>query len=103
LALPSSAIRPFSTYEGAAAAVLHGDVDAYASVAQAHRGYLQQHPDLPLAVVSVPAEEKSAEVGAYAFAPSNAALAKAIDRALAPLLGTPEHRALLTQFGLPTS
>ena len=101
LDVPPERIRTFADYETAAQAVLSGEADAYASVALAHRGYLQQRADLALAVVDVPLQEKPAEVGAFAFARSNAALAAAVDEELARVLGTPEHRAILDAFGLP--
>lgn len=100
LGVPAGAVRQFASYAEAAAAVLDGRVDAYASVAQAHRGWLQQNPGLALAVVDVPAREKPAEVGAFAFARSNADLARRVDDELAHVLGTPEHRALLASFAL---
>jgi polar amino acid transport system substrate-binding protein len=51
-------ITVFETYIDAAQAVRDGQVSAYASVARAHDGYLQQNDDLDLASVLVPASEK---------------------------------------------
>lgn len=97
--VPDARIKRFDTYEDAAGAVLSGTVDAYASVARAHRGYLEQHPDLPLAVADVPSEEKPPEYGAFAFAKADASLREAVDGVLKTYLGSPEHRLRMREFG----
>jgi polar amino acid transport system substrate-binding protein len=102
LGVPKNRIRAFATYAEAAAAVAAGTIDAYASVAMAHRGYLERHSAHRLAVVEVPASEKAAEPGAYAFAKGQARLRDAVDEALAGFLGSVEHKALMARFGFPT-
>ncbi len=97
--VPDARITRFDTYEDAARAVLSGAVDAYASVARAHRGYLERHPDLALAVADVPSEEKPPEYGAFAFAKSDNALKDAVDGVLETYLGSPAHRTLVKEFG----
>jgi polar amino acid transport system substrate-binding protein len=92
-------IRLFETQDEAAEAVANGHVDAYASVAAAHRGYLVNRPDAPLAVVDVPIEEAPTACGAFAFGKDSQGLRDAIDEALGSYLGSPEHRALMSRYG----
>ncbi len=92
-------IRAFDTYVEAAAAVAAGTIDAYASVAMAHRGYLERNSACRLALVQVPASEKMAEPGAFAFAKGRSPLRAAVDDALARFLGSVDHRALMARFG----
>jgi len=100
LGVAASQIQIFGTYAEAAAAVAAGTIDAQASVAMAHRGYLAQNPALALTAVEVPVGEKPAEQGAFAFAKSQAALRDAVDSVLAGFLGTADHRSLVARFGL---
>ena len=99
LGVAASQIQIFGTYAEAAAAVAAGTIDAQASVAMAHRGYLAQNPALALIMVEVPAGEKPAEQGAFAFAKSQAALRDAVDSVLAVFLASADHHALLARFG----
>ncbi len=99
LEVPNERIHVFSTYAEAAAAVMAQTIDVYASVAMAHRGYLEQYPALQLKVVDVPVSEKSAEQGAFAFAKTQAELRGKVDDALTSFLGSPDHRALMVRFG----
>jgi polar amino acid transport system substrate-binding protein len=99
LGVPADRIRLFRTQDEAASAVASGQVDAYASVAAAHRGYLVNRPDAPLAVVDVPVAEQPVAYGAFAFAKESRDLRDAIDGALASYLGSPEHRALMSRYG----
>jgi polar amino acid transport system substrate-binding protein len=103
LGIDQKQIAAFATYSEAAAAVAQGAIDAYASVAAAHRGYLALNPDLPLAVVEIPAREKPSEQGAFAFAKSQGRLRSAVDAALSRFLGSPEHVSLMARFGLSTT
>jgi polar amino acid transport system substrate-binding protein len=100
--VPAARIREYASQDEAAKAVAAGAVDAYASVAMAHRGYLQHHRNTGLAVIeaSDPADAAAdPPVGAFAFAKSNAGLARAVDEALASYLGSPAHRAMMTGYG----
>ena len=99
LGVPGARIVEFHTQNEAADAVAGGAADAYASVAMAHRGYLASHASAPLTVVDVPLSEQPPAFGAFGFAQSNAGLAEAIDRALAPYLGSETHRQLMTRYG----
>jgi polar amino acid transport system substrate-binding protein len=89
----------FKTYEEAAAAVSSHHADAFASVAMAHRGYLDGTGQPGLAVVDVPAREKQAERGAFAFRLNDDDLPPRVDSVLAGYLGSPKHVALMTRFG----
>lgn len=99
LGVPEARIRVFANYPEAAAAVAGGAVDAYASVAMAHAGYLAEHPASALSVVDVPASEKAAAPGAFAVETSETAFRDAVDTVLADFLGSPEHRGLMARFG----
>jgi polar amino acid transport system substrate-binding protein len=98
--VPAARIREYASQDEAANAVAAGAVDAYASVAMAHRGYLQHHRNTSLAVIEA-GDPAAADppVGAFAFAKSNAGLARAVDNALASYLGSPDHRALMATYG----
>jgi len=97
--IPPGRIRIFATQAEAAEAVAAGVVRAYASVAMAHRGYLARHPDAPLAVVDVPADEMQPAAGAFALAKDNVALRQRVDTCLGDLLGSSWHRAMMTEHG----
>lgn len=100
LGMPEARIEIFATYAAAAAAVATGQVAAYASVALAHAGHLALNPAPDLAVVPVPAAEKLAEQGGFAFASSAEPLQRAVDAALGDFLGSPDCRALASRFGM---
>jgi polar amino acid transport system substrate-binding protein len=99
LGVPEARIRIFANYPEAAAAVAAGEVDAYASVAMAHTGYLAEYPTPALSVVDVPASEKPAAAGAFAVEKSETEFRDAIDTVLAAFLGSLGHRALMARFG----
>ena len=99
LGVPRDNIRVFDAYAEAAEAVAACAVDAFASVAMAHRGHIAREGALELAVAEVPASEKTAEPGAFAFARSQAGLRGALDDALDRFLGSADHRALMARFG----
>ena len=99
LGVPDDRITLFNTYEAAADAVRTGTIDAYASVALAHRGYLALNPDPHLTVVSVPEAEKQPETGGFAYAKGNIDLRATVDAARGVFFNTPDHRALAARFG----
>lgn len=92
-------ISIFETQAEAAGAVLSGAADAYASVAMAHRGYLERNRGAALEVIDVPSEEKPPALGAFALSKSDAELRRRVDEALADVLGTPWHRAMMRRYG----
>lgn len=100
LGVPEARIEIFATYDAAAEAVAAGRVAAYASVSLAHAGHLALNPAPDLAVVTVPAAEKPAEQGGFAFASSAEPLQRSVDAALEDFLGSPDHRALAARFGM---
>lgn len=93
---PDKVLR-VATQEEAVQAVSDGRADAYASVAMAHRGYLARQPDPSLAVVI--ASDGAPASGAFAFGKSSAALRRRFDDALARLLGSDWHRAMMARHG----
>jgi polar amino acid transport system substrate-binding protein len=99
--VPDSRIRIFGTYEEAARAVSSGLVDASASVAMAHRGYLARTQRSDLAIVEVPSRARAAEQGAFAFSLENGELRDRVDAVLDSYLGSPAHAALMARFGFP--
>ncbi len=92
-------IRLFDTYEQAANAVLGGQVDAYASVARAHFGYLAQHGISELEIVAVPFDEKEPAFGCFAFSKSDDEFRASINEALVAYLGSDHHRSMMATFG----
>lgn len=97
--VPEDRVMIFETYTEACHAVRDGTADAYASVARAHTGFLEQHPELDLEVVVVPAGEKQPAFGSFAFSKQDDQLRQQVDAVLADYLGSPEHRAMMAGFG----
>lgn len=99
LGVPDTRVLVFDTYQDAAQAVLTGKADAYASVARAHLGWMDRHPDAPASVIVVPVTEKAPATGAFAFALADQDLRAAVDSVLAAYLGTADHRRMMSSFG----
>ncbi len=97
--VPEDRIMIFETYTEACHAVRDGKADAYASVARAHTGFLEQHPELDLDVIAVPVSEKQPAFGSFAFSRQDDELRQQVDGALADYLGSPDHRAMMAGFG----
>ncbi len=97
--VPDSRIKLFETYTEAATAVSIGTVDAYASVAQAHKGYLQHNDTLTLDIVVVPSQEKAPAFGCFAFNKADNELRESIDDELSRYLGSAHHRSMMRGFG----
>ncbi len=97
--VPEDRVMIFETYTEACHAVRDGKADAYASVARAHTGFLEQHPELDLEVVMVPASEKQPAFGSFAFSKQDDELRQQVDAVLADYLGSPDHRAMMAGFG----
>lgn len=92
-------IMIFETYGEAAQAVMDGAADAYASVARAHIGFIEQNPDWGLESLPVPADEKAPEYGCFGFALGNEDLKLRVNGVLERFLGSPEHRTMMHWFG----
>lgn len=99
LGVGSDRITVFETYIEAAQAVRDGQVSAYASVARAHDGYLQQDDDLDLTSVLVPTSEKPPEFGCFGFASTNIGLRNRVDGMLSAFIGGGLHRQMMQEFG----
>lgn len=97
--VPAERLAIFDTYGEAAAAVLEGKADAYASVARAHQSFLKQLGAPAMEVVAVPSREKQPAFGSFAFGRSDVAFREAIDRALVAYLGSNPHRTMMRSFG----
>ncbi|MBZ9862814.1 transporter substrate-binding domain-containing protein [Mesorhizobium sp. CA12] len=97
--VPPQRIRIFATQAEAAEAVAAGHADAYASVAMAHRGYVNGRTGARLAVIDIPAFEKQPAAGAFALAKGNDALRRRVDQCLGDLLGSAWHREIMSKYG----
>lgn len=96
---PEDRILIFETYADAAQAVFDGRAHAYASVARAHSGFIEAHPDLEVEVVAVGKDEKEPAFGSFGFNKLDEAFRQAIDDALLAHLGSDEHRSMMKKFG----
>ncbi len=99
LGVPEDRILVFETYTQACLAVRDGEADSYASVARAHTGFLDQHPELDMEVSMVPASEKQPAFGSFAFSIGDDELRRQVDAVLVDHLGSPEHRRMMAGFG----
>ncbi|WP_195819947.1 transporter substrate-binding domain-containing protein [Roseobacter sp. MH60115] len=91
--------RVFETYAHAAQAVQDGTVSAFASVARAHKGFLQTSAAPGLAVVNVPLRERAPAFGCFAFARAATDLRFRVNHVLNTFIGGTEHRRLMKAFG----
>lgn len=92
-------IEIFETYSEAARAVRDGRVGAYASVARAHTGFMEQNPDWKVELVVIPATEKPPAFGSFAFALDDIELRGKVGEVLSAYLGSSEHRRMAARFG----
>lgn len=97
--VPAERIAVFDTYEEAADAVLSGEVIAYASVGQAHNGYLRQNPNSGLILVDVRDAERPPASGCFAIAQGDRDFLSAVDKALETFLCSAAHRAIMYKHG----
>ena len=98
--MPTERITCFADQRAAVEALRGGLIDAYASVAAVHRGFLLREPDAGLAVVDLGARAgQLAAVGAYSFAKANDGLRRAFDAELRVYLGSSRHRAVMRRYG----
>jgi len=106
--VPANRVIRFATQREVVQALLNRQVDAYASVAMAHRGFLRRYPDDRLEVVDLGTgrgggEGTAAAIGGYSFAKANAGLREAFDDCLGGYLGSPPHRRILETYGFAAS
>lgn len=97
--IPEARLRIFDTYSEAAAAVLDGVADAYASVARAHAGFIAENPGLALESLTVPQSEKALAFGCFALALQDGVLCGRIDEILEEYLGGEGHREMAKGYG----
>jgi polar amino acid transport system substrate-binding protein len=103
--VPRARVIGYPTPEAVVAALLDGEVDAYASVATAHRGLLGRHPDPRLAISDLGDPKHAGRagsdpaLGAFSFAHEDHAFAVAFDAALGSFLGSPAHAAIVGRYG----
>ncbi|MBX2867536.1 MAG: transporter substrate-binding domain-containing protein [Acidiferrobacterales bacterium] len=99
LGIPVNRLKIFETYSDAALAIQDGSADAYASVAQAHLGYLAAHPDFGCDSITVPSVEKAPALGCFAFNRNDQVLCGKVNQFLGHYLGSDCHRQLMRSFG----
>jgi polar amino acid transport system substrate-binding protein len=99
LGVGAERIVTLGAYAEAAAAVASGAVDAFASVASAHRAHLMRRDERGLAIVDIPEREKNADRGAFAFAIEAREFRDAVDEALTDILGSAAHLAMMARYG----
>jgi len=100
--VPPGSFRVFETYAEAADAVLTGEAEAYASVYQAHTGYLETQPDTPLAAIAIPADEKPPAPGCFAVGFEDHERLSGINSVLDHFLGSEKHREIASRYGFTT-
>ena len=97
--VPSDRIVTFSRQSDAVAALIAGEIDAYAATAVGNREIVGTHRDLD-AVAHEAAGHGGAPVGAFSFRRDNLALLNAVNRQLRQYLGSADHRARMAKYGL---
>ncbi len=97
--MPQDRILIFETYADAADAVVQGHAGAYASVARAHHGFLNQHRELELDVSTVQAFERPPSFGSFAFAKGDQAFRHSVNAVLQSYIGSAAHRRMMAGYG----
>lgn len=90
-------IRRYASQAEASSAVARSEVDAYLTVAAAHRAYLGRNGGAGLAVLELDGAE--APIGGFGFPRRNFGLSEKVDIALADILGSPGHRRMMRGYG----
>lgn len=99
LEVSSKQILTFDTYEEAARAVESGTVDAYASVAKAHEGYLERYNKPNLRALTIMPEEIPPSFGCFGFSLESNDLRVAFDQVLQRFLCSKEHMVMTQKYG----
>jgi len=97
--ISEEAFLVYETYGDAAEAVRNGAADAYASVFQAHSGYLRQNEGLELGAIKVPSDEKPAAPGCFAVAHEYSDFLKRVNAVLDTFIGSEKHREIAARYG----
>ncbi|MDW3225199.1 MAG: transporter substrate-binding domain-containing protein [Paracoccaceae bacterium] len=103
IGIPEERIKVFATYDEAAGAVGSAAVDAYASVARAHAGFIQQNPNIDAEYLTVPECEKPPEFGCFAVNKQDRDLLANVNRILEGYIGTSVHCEMMAGFGFSTT
>lgn len=99
LGVDQKQIKVYKDYESAATALRTGDVDAFASFARAHFGFIHLHNAQDLTCVPISCEEKRPACGAFAVRLHDKSFVKDLDLALYRYLGSRAHRDMMAGFG----
>jgi polar amino acid transport system substrate-binding protein len=94
-----SQVMTFRDQPQAIAALLAGEIDAYASTAVGNRVLAGANRELE-AVALGQSNERGAPVGAFSFNRSNHDLLQAVNAQLRKYLGSADHRARMAKYGL---
>lgn len=102
--VPRERIVELTTQNESLAALLTGEIDAFASTALGNRVFVRAANNASLAVVDLTAANQTEEritpaFGAFSFAKSNGGLRQAFDTALQAYLGSSQHRTLMAHYG----
>ncbi len=97
--VPDSRIVAFKRQSDAVAALLAGEIDAYAATTVGNREIVSAHKDLE-AVAHEATGHGNAPVGAFSFNKENATLLDAVNRQLRQYLGSADHLARMAKYGI---
>jgi polar amino acid transport system substrate-binding protein len=95
-----SQLIPFPDQSSAVAALLAGEIDAFAATAVGNRAIIVAHPELEECTLD--GSDLRAPLGAFSFRKGNG-LRDAVNGALADYLGTEDHRRRMAKHGLGAS
>lgn len=90
-------IVSFTNQADAVAALLSGDIDAFAATAVGNRVIVEANPELE--AVDLEGNDGTAPVGAFSFG-KNPGLVEAVNAQLRAYLGSPDHRERMARFGI---
>jgi polar amino acid transport system substrate-binding protein len=90
-------IVTFADQPAAVAALLAGEIDAFAATAVGNRVIAETHPEVDAVALPTGA---NAPVGAFSFNRSNRSLREAVDEQLREYLGSDDHRARMAKYGI---
>jgi polar amino acid transport system substrate-binding protein len=94
-----SQIVMFKDQPEALAALLAGEIDAFAGTALGNRATAARNPKLE-AVAHEASKSGNTPVGAFSFSKDNRDLLQAVNEELRKYLGSPDHRARMAKYGI---
>ena len=89
----------FKNQPKAIAALVAGEIDAFAATAIGSRAAAEGNPAVE-AVAHEPGQGAKVPVGAFSFAKGNETLLNAVNEQLRRYLGSPDHRARMARYGI---